>query len=84
MGDENKVGKMESGLFGERMPNGYVLETGTPYRAGIAYMGYGNMKMGINSDRWIRHPIQDMFADNLPGTKQPGFITLSNSINPYM
>jgi hypothetical protein len=50
---------------------------------GAAFLGYGGTKLGIDSDRWIRHPIQDMFAHNMPGTRQPGFKSLSNSIKPF-
>jgi len=45
--------------------------------------GIGLTKIAINSDRYVRHPIQDMFAHNLPGTKQPGFQTLSKSVTPF-
>lgn len=82
-GDDEKVGKMEIGNFGVRMPNGFVNEENTPYRMGSAYIGFRGGKIGIDSDRFVRHPIQDMFAHNLPGTQQPGFTTLSNSIKPF-
>jgi hypothetical protein len=83
--DENKVGNLQIGQqYGERMPNGYVNETGTPYRMGVAYIAYNNTKLGIDSDRWLRHPIQDNFAHNMPGTKQPGFKSLSNTIKPFI
>lgn len=84
-GDEDKVGKMDIGDFGEKMPNDYVLEDGPKYRMGVAYVGYGRTKLGIDSDRWIRHPIQDSWAHNMkhPNTQQPGFKSLSNKISPY-
>lgn len=84
-GDNEKIGKMQIGKFGERMPNGFVKEDGPRYRMGVAYLGFGNAQLGINSDRFIRHPIQDMFAHNLriPDTRQPGFESLSKSITPY-
>jgi hypothetical protein len=84
-GDNDKIGKMEKGLFGERMPNGYVQEDGPQYRMGALYAGYGNTQIGITSDRYVRHPIQDMFAHNLkkPDTRQPGFQSLSKDIKPY-
>jgi hypothetical protein len=87
-GDKEKKGLNWMGRFNERMPNHFVNEGnpkyGNPrYRMGAAYLSYGENKIGIDSDRWIRHPIQDMFAHNMPGTRQPGFETLSNTIKPY-
>jgi Bacterial toxin 23 len=84
-GDGDKVGNMKYGSFGERMPNGFVLEDkGSPrYRMGAAYVAYGETKLGIDSDRWIRHPIQDHFAHNWL-SKQPGFPSLSKTIRPYI
>ncbi len=82
-GDNDKKNHLKIGQYGEKMPHGYVIEDGTPYRMGAAFVGYGNTKLGIDSDRWIRHPIQDNWAHNMPGTKQPGFKSLSNSINPF-
>jgi hypothetical protein len=77
----------DRGDFGEKMPHGFVNEEDTPYRLGAAYLTYGELKLGIDSDRWIRHPIQDMWAHNmnlgLLDTRQPGFRSLSNSIAPY-
>jgi hypothetical protein len=79
----NKLGKGRSlGYFGERMPNGFVNENGTPYRFGGLYIGYGNYRIGINSDRYVRHPEQDIFAHNIM-SHQPGFWSLSNSVKPY-
>ena len=82
-GDNEKVGNRCIGNYGERMPNDLVNEDGPRYRMGAAYIGYGNYRVGINSDRYIRHPIQDQFAHNWIGEKQPGFESLSNSIVPY-
>lgn len=96
-GDEAKVGtgKGNPGKFDERMPNSYVIEdTNYPrYRFGGLSLRYGNYRIGINSDRHVRHPIQDHFAHNtlikifgikIFSTQQPGFETLSNSIQPYL
>ncbi|MNY16906.1 hypothetical protein D3C86_1501980 [compost metagenome] len=77
------------------MPNSYVIEdTNYPrYRFGGLSLRYGNYRIGINSDRHVRHPIQDHFAHNtlikifgikIFSTQQPGFETLSNSIQPYL
>ena len=71
------------GTYGERMPGGFVKETGNPYRLGAAYTGYGNYRVGINSDRYVRHPIQDIGA-HWYMAPQPGFYSYSNSITPYV
>lgn len=83
-GDGKKVGNMFIGNYGERMPNSLVNEDGPRYRMGAAYFSYGNYRVGINSDRYIRHAIQDHFAHNWIGEKQPGFESLSNSFSPYL
>jgi hypothetical protein len=70
------------GTLGQKMPHGYVCENGTPYRMGAAYISYGSTKIGVESDRYVRHPIQDIFAHHIL-SPQPGFETLSKSINPY-
>ncbi len=67
-----------TGNFGERMPRGLVAEEGPRYRMGIAYMGYGQTQIGLSNDRYIRHPIQDIFAHSV-ASKQPGFESLSNN-----
>ena len=78
------LGKGNSlGDFNERMPNGFVKEEGPQYRFGGLYISDGSSRIGIDSDRWVRHPIQDHFAHNWIGETQPGFRSLSNSIVPY-
>lgn len=78
--------EMEKGLqigrFGEKMPYGYVEEEGSRYRMGAAYIGWGNYRVGIDSDRYVRHPIQDIGAHGII-SPQPGFEVLSGSIKPY-
>jgi RHS repeat-associated protein len=86
-GDDDKVayGKEHgpiTGDFGEKMPFGYVNESNPQYRMGAAYLGYGSIKLGLESDRWIRHSIQDNFAHVL--NPQPGFKSLSDKVSPYM
>ncbi len=73
---------MQRGQYGEKMTYGYVEETGKPFRLGAAYIGWGNYRVGIDSDRHVRHPIQDIGAHSII-SPQPGFHVLSNSINPY-
>jgi hypothetical protein len=78
---EGAKGK-QTGNFGIWMPHGYVKEEGPKYRMGAAYIGYGEAKLGITSDRWIRHPIQDIGAHHYL-SPQPGFQTLSKKIKPF-
>lgn len=91
-GDDEKVGKAEIGNFNTNMPNGFVIEDGTPYRMGKLHIGYKQYRFGIDSDKYVRHPIQDIFAHDtylapfgigLLDTRQPGFQTLSDEIKPY-
>jgi RHS repeat-associated protein len=85
-GDSKKNGKMKWGQFGERMPNGFVIEEGAQYRMGALYLGNGDHILGIDSDRYVRHPIQDMWAHNMKfpiNTVQPGFKSLSDGISPF-
>lgn len=72
----------DDGGFGARLPFGLVEEKGTRYRFGGAYIGWGSYRAGIDSDRYVRHPIQDILAHYII-SPQPGFQTLSNGINPY-
>ncbi|QIY91650.1 polymorphic toxin type 23 domain-containing protein [Chryseobacterium gallinarum] len=70
------------GVAGAAYPQGFAYEQGPTYRLGAAYVGYKNMRIGINSDRYIRHPIQNIVAHgNI--SKQPGFLVLTPNINPY-
>ncbi|WP_250206684.1 polymorphic toxin type 23 domain-containing protein, partial [Riemerella anatipestifer] len=45
-------------------PYGFAYETGKQYRLGAAYVGWGNYRIGIDSDRYVRHPIQNIGAHN--------------------
>lgn len=63
-------------------PLGNVLEKGTPYRLGAFYFGYGNYRIGIDSDRYVRHVFQDIFAHYII-SPQPGFCVLSPGLSPY-
>jgi len=96
-GDTEKVNKgiasgPRTGSFGEKMPYGYVNEFGKPYRFGAAFLSYGGTKIGIESDRYIRHAIQDNWAHdsnvNLGlfrlDTRQPGFKSLTDDIKPFL
>jgi hypothetical protein len=74
------------GMFGERMPYGYVIETGKPYRFGAAFLSYGDTKIGVESDRYIRHAIQDNWAHDTYkpfNTRQPGFRSLTDDVKPF-
>ena len=57
------------------------------YRAGIAYIGYGNMKFGRNSEK-IRHIVQNRIAHDYlikwaTGTKSPHFKVLNIERSNY-
>ena len=73
----------DNGGFKARLPFGTVKEEGTQYRFGALYVGYGNYRIGINSDRHVRHPIQDIFAHYFL-SPQPGFQTLTGGLDPYI
>jgi RHS repeat-associated protein len=78
----SKTPKGEDGGFGANLPFGTVRESGNKYRFGALYLGYKNLRIGINSDRHVRHPIQDILAHRIIAP-QPGFLTLSNGILGY-
>ena len=42
----------------------------------------GNYRIGIDSDRHVRHPIQNIFAHSWL-SPQPGFQVLSKGVKPY-
>ena len=74
----------------KQYPNGYY-EGGNVdrYRLGAAYVGFGGLRLGVNSE-WIRHAIQNRWAhDNkyfpmqFLGRPQPGFLMLNKAINFY-
>ncbi|MDQ1805749.1 polymorphic toxin type 23 domain-containing protein, partial [Chryseobacterium sp. CKR4-1] len=69
-------------LNGIRYNYGLVEETGPRYRLGAAYIGWGNYRVGIDSDRYVRRPIQNILAHDWISA-QPGFEVLSKGINPY-
>lgn len=48
---------------GRRNPDGSFRETSEGYRLGAIYLGYKNYKVGYNSERNIRGPIQNGFHD---------------------
>lgn len=74
------------------MPYGYVNEFGKPYRFGAAFLSYRGTKIGIESDRYIRHAVQDNWAHDTNvnlglfrlNTRQPGFKTLTDDIKPFL
>lgn len=90
--DKNKIGNVVYGDFNTKMPHGFVEEEGTQYRMDALYFGYENYRIGIESDRYVRYPIQDrgahdakleIFGVELLNTQQPGFKTLSDDVNFY-
>jgi RHS repeat-associated protein len=66
--------------FGRKYKRGYVLETGSKYRMGILSGGFGNYRVGVNSEH-IRHGIQDRFIHGLIGDR--GFQNLSWDWNGF-
>jgi Bacterial toxin 23 len=70
------------GNFGVKMPHGFVTEKGPQYRMGAAYVGVGETRIGVNNDRYVRHPIQDILAHHI-FSPQPGFQTLNKTFTPY-
>lgn len=73
---------LQYGNYGEKMPYGFVKEDGEPYRLGALHFGYKGFNFGIDSDRHVRHPIQDIGAHTWI-SKQPGFISYSNNVGGY-
>ncbi|WP_317167118.1 polymorphic toxin type 23 domain-containing protein [Chryseobacterium indologenes] len=67
---------------GACLPNSYVEEKGSRYRMGAAYIGWGNYRVGIDSDRYVRHPIQNIVAHDWISA-QLGFEIVSPGIKPY-
>lgn len=82
-GDEAEMlNGLQYGRYGEKMPNGFVKEDGHPFRLGVAYFSYKNFRVGVNSDRYVRHPIQDIIAHGF-FQPQPGFYSYSNTVIPF-
>lgn len=62
-------------------PNGtFDGKGGNKYRMGALYLGYGNARIGYNSERSIRGPIQNGFHNMF---KYPHFKVLSGPNRPY-
>ncbi|MCU7542211.1 polymorphic toxin type 23 domain-containing protein, partial [Riemerella anatipestifer] len=70
-----KLGKYDVG-YGAMSKYGLAQENGKQYRLGAAYVGWGNYRIGIDSDRYVRHPIQNIGAHNII-SPQPVFQVLS-------
>lgn len=71
-----------TGMYGENYRWGVVQETGLRHRLGAAYVGWGNMRVGFDSE-WIRHGIQNVFAHTWL-SPQPQFVMLSDTWNWYL
>lgn len=70
-------------------PNGTFIEQGNRYRMGALYVGYGNYRLGYNSERNVRAPIQNGFH-NLMNYPHFGILDRTDRIyggyyssNPY-
>jgi len=65
--DKDGGGKMGipmegKGEFGEKYTHGFVFEQEPQYRYGGLTINYKGTSIGIDSDRWVRHPFQNYVA----------------------
>ncbi|QMU66622.1 MAG: hypothetical protein GKR88_02810 [Flavobacteriaceae bacterium] len=79
----SKVPKGTDLGFGANHPYGPVNEVGPKYRLGAAYIGWGDLRIGIDSYRHVGHPIQNIMAHYF-FKPQGGFTSTSDEINPYI
>lgn len=63
--------------------NGLVYEKGPQYRLGAAYVGWGSYRVGVNSDRYVRHTIQNRWIHNSNFAGQRAFEVVDFSTKPY-
>lgn len=80
--EASRQGEAISGGNGTTLPFGEVSELGTKHRLGALYLEHGGVQLGIDSDKYVRHPIQDILVHGMLN-KQRGFTTESGSVNPY-
>jgi RHS repeat-associated protein len=73
------VGLLQDGI---NYPFGLVQETGPKYRLGAGYFGVGNHRFGIDSQKYISHPIQAIGAHYI-AKPQPAFLVTSQVTTPY-
>lgn len=78
----NKIPIGTDGGYGANLPYCAAIERGIKHRAGIAYLSFRNYRAGLNSYRYIGHPIQNIGA-HYYASPQVGFPSLSNNIYPY-
>ncbi|WP_309434669.1 polymorphic toxin type 23 domain-containing protein [Chryseobacterium sp.] len=62
---------------------GLVYEKGPRYRLGAFYVGYKNYRIGINSDRHVRHTFQNRWTHNSNFAAQRAFEVIDFSTKPY-
>jgi hypothetical protein len=78
-----KMGYPPAGNFGEKYTHGLVFERGPRYRYGGLTINYKGKSIGIDSDRWVRHPFQNILAhDWIKNQRQ--FEVLSDDIKNVM
>jgi hypothetical protein len=78
----NKVPRGHDGGFGANLPYNEVTEIGRKYRLGVAYISYKGLRLGVNSYRYIGHPIQNIGAHYFMAPQQM-FTVPNNSFQPY-
>ncbi|MCF8381067.1 MAG: hypothetical protein K9H49_15950 [Bacteroidales bacterium] len=54
-------GESDGSVDWSQGPNGTFREPGNRYRMGVLYVGYGNCRIGYNSERNVRGGIQNGF-----------------------
>ena len=62
---------------------GLAYEKGPRYRLGALYVGYKNYRIGINSDRHVRHTFQNRWTHNSNFAAQRAFEVIDFSTKPY-
>lgn len=84
-GREGEIGNpvYKNGIY---YKNGLVYEKGTQserYRLGAAYFSYKNYRIGINSDRHVRHTFQNRWIHNSKFAAQRAFEIIDFRNKPY-
>lgn len=81
-GKEGKLG-MPTCRNGICYKYGLVDERGPRYRMGAMYFGYKNFRLGIDSDRHVRHTFQNRWTHNARFAAQRAFEIIDFSTKPF-